>query len=732
MARSSNPQPDPVRSIMKLPPSLLRRLQWFNLPTALLITFLQRSPVVRVVSAVEEMVTASPVGVVLKSVASAAAALGAMNSLAGATPLVPSSGTSSGITVNTGDVVTVAFTVNGTQTPPASWTVSGSFPPGLNFSGLTSTGIVDVSTLVMSGTPTTPGVYHISFIVWEGSGGTMISPNGSMNYSYTVTVVAATGSTAPSFTTQPSSQSVTTGANVTFTVGVSGNPTPTLQWQKNGTNITGATNSTLTLNNVQATDAATYAVVATNSAGTATSTGAVLTVSAAATAPAFTTQPATQNVTAGGTAPFTVAVTGNPTPTLQWKKNGTDIAGATNATLTLSNVQAADAATYTVVATNSAGTVTSSGAVLTVTASSVPAIVSQPQGHTIATGGSVVFTATVSGGGLSYQWKKNGSAIGGATSSQYYVSNAQASDAGSYTLTASNGSGTVTTNAAALAVTNTGDPGRLIAVSVRIVSGTDADVLIMGFVTSRGDPASTKQLLIRAAGPSLASFGVPNVMQDPMLQLIPLGASVPTLTNDNWGGDASITSVGNAVGAFPLASATSKDAAVLTTLNSGVYSVKVPGVGNTTGTVLAEIYDANPTTYSPSNPQLVDISARAQMANDNPLIAGFVIGGSTAKTVMIRAIGPGLLQFGLTGAMADPQVDLIPLGASTPILTNDNWGGSALITSIGNSVGAFTLTDAASKDAVMLVTLDPGVYTAKVTSVNNVNGIALIEIYDIP
>ncbi|MDB6094488.1 MAG: repeat protein, partial [Verrucomicrobia bacterium] len=187
------------------------------------------------------------------------------------------------------------------------------------------------------------------------------------------------------------------------------------------------------------------------------------------------------------------------------------------------------------------------------------------------------------------------------------------------------------------------------------------------------------------------------------------------------------------VGAFALPSTTSKDAALVTSLAGGVYSAKLKGSNNTTGTVLAEIYDANPSTFSASSPRLVNISARATMTNDNPLIAGFVVGGSTAKTLLIRAIGPYLTQFFGASAMADPKLDIIPGGASTPLVSNDNWGGSPLITSAGNAVGAFPLSDTpSSKDAVLLVTLDPGIYSAKVLGVNGASGITLIEVYEIP
>ena len=624
---------------MKLSPALQRRLHWFNLPTGLLIALLQRTPVLRVAAAVEEMITASSVGAVLKSVALATASLGAIDSLAGATTaqLVTSNNSPSGISVTVGTAgVAVAISLTGTNTATQSWTITGPIAPGLSFSGLTSAGTTNTSILLLSGTPTTAGIYEVTLTAWQNLNGS----GNAHSYFYTVTVTA--GATSP---------------------------------------------------------------------------------------PTITSQPQSQTVGAGGSVTFYVGASGNPAPTIQWNKNGVAIAGETGTALTLNNVQAADAATYTAVATNSTDSVTSSGAVLTVTPSTLPTITSQPQGHTVATGGSVVFSVGATGGGLTYQWTKGGSPISGATSSQYLISNAQASDAAGYTVTVSNGSGAVTSTAAGLTVVNTANPGRLINVSVRIVSGTGANVLFAGFVTGGAGTSGSKQLLIRGIGPTLASYGVPGVMADPILNIIPSGATVPLLTNDNWGGDPTVMSVAAAVGAFALPSTTSKDSALVATLPAGVYSASVSGVNNTTGTVLAEIYDANPSVFSPTTPRLINLSARASMSNDNPLIAGFVIGGSTAKTLMIRAVGPTLGTYGVTGFMSDPQLQLnLPQGTT---LTNDNWGGSTLISNLAASLGAFSL-DPASLDAVLLVTLDPGVYSAEALGVGGASGVVLVEIYEVP
>ena len=624
---------------MKLSPSLQRRLHWFNLPTGLLIALLQRTPVLRVAAAVEEMVTASPAGAVLKSMALATASLGAIDTLAGATTaqLVTSNNSPSGVSVTVGTAgVAVAISLTGTNTATQSWTITGPIAPGLSFSGLTSAGTTNTSILLLSGTPTAAGIYEVTLTAWQNLNGS----GNAHSYFYTVTVTAGATS-LPTITSQPQSQTVGAGGSVTFYVGASG----------------------------------------------------------------------------------------NPAPTIQWNKGGVAIAGETGTALTLNNVQAADAAIYTAVATNSTGSVTSSEAVLTVTASAAPVIISQPQSHIVATGSSVVFSVGASGGGLTYQWTKGGSPISGATSSQYMISNAQASDSAGYTVNVSNGSGSVLSSAAGLTVVNSADPGRLTNVSVRIVSGTGANVLFVGFVTGGAGTTGSKQLLIRGVGPTLTNYSVPGVMADPILEIIPSGTTVPLLTNDNWGGDPTVTNVGAAVGAFPLASATSKDSALVTTLAAGVYSAEVAGVNSTTGTVLAEVYDANPSTYSPTTPRLVNLSARAPMTNANPLIAGFVIGGSTAKTLLIRAVGPTLAIYSVTGAMSDPQLQLnFPQGTT---LTNDNWGGSTLISTTAGNLGAFAL-DPASLDAVLLVTLDPGVYSAEALGVGGASGIVLVEIYEVP
>ena len=178
---------------------------------------------------------------------------------------------------------------------------------------------------------------------------------------------------APAITTQPASQTVIAGKTASFAVAATGTAPLTYQWSKNGAAISGATSSTYTTPaETTADNNAQFTVAVSNSAGSATSNAAVLTVTSPAVAPAITTQPASQSVIAGKTASFTVAATGTAPLTYQWSKNGTAISGATSSTYTTPAETTADNnAQFTVAVSNSAGSVTSNAAILTVSASTL-------------------------------------------------------------------------------------------------------------------------------------------------------------------------------------------------------------------------------------------------------------------------------------------------------------------------------------------------------------------------
>ena len=372
----------------------------------MLMVLLQRTPVLSVIAATEEIIVASPVGAMLKSAVAAVAALGAVNTLVGASPLTVSAGTSTGITVQTGTPMSVSFSLPGSDNrafPTAKWilgiAIGSSFPPGLNFSGLTAPGTANVKFPQLAGTPTTAGVYNITLEAL--SAGNEFT---SGVYNYTVTVAAT--NTAPVITLQPISQTVTAGTQVTFTANASGTPVPTFQWRKGNVDIPGATNTSYTIANVQAGNAGSYTFVATNSVSSATSNAATLTVNPANAAPAFTIHPQSQSITAGNPVTFTAAATGTPTPTFQWRKGNADIPGATNTSYTIAIVQAGDAGSYTVVATNLVNSATSNGATLTVNVT--PAITAQPQAQGARVGAMALFSVTASGTPApTYQWQRS-------------------------------------------------------------------------------------------------------------------------------------------------------------------------------------------------------------------------------------------------------------------------------------------------------------------------------------
>lgn len=197
---------------------------------------------------------------------------------------------------------------------------------------------------------------------------TNIQPSHAGSYSVVVTNTwgSVTSSSAtlfipPSITAQPTNQTVNAGANTSFSVTATGAATLRYQWRKNGSPISNATSSALNLTNVQSTDAGTYSVVVTNTAGTVTSSNATLTVN---TAPLITGQSGSKTVTAGTNPSLLVTATGTPSPNYQWQFNNANIAGATSATLTLTNFQASNEGNYRVIVSNLVGTATSSTAVL--------------------------------------------------------------------------------------------------------------------------------------------------------------------------------------------------------------------------------------------------------------------------------------------------------------------------------------------------------------------------------
>jgi hypothetical protein len=205
-----------------------------------------------------------------------------------------------------------------------------------------------------------------------------------------------------------------------------------------------------------------------------------------------------------------------------------------------------------------------------------------------------------------------------------------------------------------------------------------------------------------------------------------------TGSNDGWAGNAQIASTAASVGAFAWSSPSSHDSALLETLPGGAYTAQIAGQSGDTGVALAEVYDATPAgTYTPTTPRIVNIAARVQVGTGaNILIAGFAIGGSTSRTVLIRASGPALVPFGVPGTLPDPQLQLY--SGSTVIESNNGWGGNAQISATASTVGAFAWGSSTSNDSAIVVTLPPGAYTAQVSGASGDTGVALVEVYEVP
>ena len=293
-----------------------------------------------------------------------------------------------------------------------------------------------------------------SVIVTNGSGATVTSSAALL------TVID------PVITSQPASLTNIAGTTASFTVGAYGTQPLGYRWRKGGVtladggNVSGATNATLNLASVAQSDAASYDVVVTNTAGSVTSSPALLTV---LDPPLITSQPVGGTTNAGSTALFSVAVTGTAPFSYQWRKdnvnltNGVNhVSGATSAVITIADVSGANGGGYTVVITNLAGSVTSAPpATLTVID---PFIVTQPFGQTNPVGGMVGFTVVAGGTPpFGYQWRKDGASLTngiggvlGADSATLIITNAQWSSEGSYTVVITNTYGSITSAPAIL------------------------------------------------------------------------------------------------------------------------------------------------------------------------------------------------------------------------------------------------------------------------------------------
>lgn len=290
--------------------------------------------------------------------------------------LLCSSAHAATMTVAVGQKVSIEVTAEGSQPFTYQW-----YKNGTAIANATS------STYVINSVATTDGATYTATVT--------NSIDTTTSDTAVLTVIAAL--TPPTISTHPVSQTVTAGNAATFSVTATGSGTLKYQWTKGGVNITGATSSSYTITSPTTADAGTYAVVVTNTEGTASSTpvtsnSATLTVNAAASPTTITSQPTALTVTSGQPATFSVTATGTSL-TYQWRKGSTNISGATSASYTIATTTSSDAGSYSVVVTGAGGAVTSNSVALTVNPAPVAGA---PDGYAgLATGGTTGTAITV-------------------------------------------------------------------------------------------------------------------------------------------------------------------------------------------------------------------------------------------------------------------------------------------------------------------------------------------------
>ncbi len=375
----------------------------------------------------------------------------------------------------------------------------------------------------------------------------------------------------------------------------------------------------------------------------------------------------------------------------------------------------------------------------------------QPASVTAAAGSSVALNAVAGaaiGTSPTYRWSfdgaplTDGAGITGSASPTLFLSAAGAASAGTYTCTVSGNLGSATSNPATLTISAGAAPGHLVNLSSRSYVGTVGNTaptyIIAGFVVAG---SGTKDVILRGVGPTLSTFGVGDAVPSLSLALYDAAAPANLITTDAawqtpptaptgpWTGlvspqDATSTDFAQ-VGAFalPLGSA---DAAVKVTLPTGGYTsiLSVPASVHG-GEALAEVYDAD---TSNTGSHLSNLSARSFVDAGIPITAGFVIAGPASQTILVRASGPALVPFGLSGVLPAMKLQLFD-STQAPVASNSGWQGNASVVAAAAGAGAFPWGDPASADSALLITLPPGSYTAQVSALNGGGGTALVEVY---
>ena len=253
---------------------------------------------------------------------------------------------------------------------------------------------------------------------------------------------------------------------------------------------------------------------------------------------------------------------------------------------------------------------------------------------------------------------------------------------------------------------------RMANISTRAAVGTAQNVAIAGFIINGNPP---KRVMVRALGPSLMPFGVAGALADPMLDLRD-GAGNQIATNDNWKDSQEQPVVDTG-----LAPANDSESAIVATLPPGNYTAIMNGKGDTTGVGLVEVYELDATS------RLLNISTRALVGGgDNVMIAGLILNGTDNGTICFRALGLSLAAFGVQGVIADPRLDLFN-AQGAKVGANNNWKDSQQ-----NAIQSADLAPGNDTESALLIDLAPGNYTAIVSGIGGVTGVALVEAYHLP
>jgi len=361
-------------------------------------------------------------------------------------------------------------------------------------------------------------------------------------------------------------------------------------------------------------------------------------------------------------------------------------------------------------------------------------------------GESTELSVTVSGGtSVSYQWqflKSEGWVnIDGATASSYSIFSTQRFHGGSYRVVVSSGGAVYASETLVLRLKEAPvSTARFEALSARAPCETGDRLLILGLVL---EGAGSKSTLVRSGGSVLPEDLQSQVISNPVFSLKKYDMVSKTWAdqgqNDNWGeaDNAAEIAQASARAGFQPFPAGSRDCAMLLRLSAGSYSGLTSVGTGTPGIVLTEFIDLMEDLGSS---RLKGISCRGFAGSGaQTMIVGFVIKGDTARTILIRGIGPGLAGQNIPSAvlMPDPKLVLFRYEAGSGnrvILENDNWGDyqdRAFTHTVSQQLGFDVLPDGSS-DAVLAATLKPGIYTVHITPASGATGVALLELYEAP